>query len=249
MPKKLTQQEFIQKASTKHNNYYDYSLAKYKKATIKVDIICPKHGVFSQQPNNHLFGQGCVKCMGDRVRESRISNTEEFIKKAKKIHGNLYDYSLVKYKTGKDKVIIVCSKHGEFLQTPFAHSCPSMKQGCPYCKISKGEDEIEKYLIKNDIKYTREKKFNKCINPQTNKKLPFDFHLPEYNILIEYQGEQHYKKTNPFFEKRAGGLKGVQYRDKIKKEFCKFKKFTYIEIPYTEYSNIQNILNKKINKT
>lgn len=245
MPAKLTQEQFINRASIKHNNYYDYSLVNYVKANIKVKIICPKHGVFEQQPNNHLQGQRCIKCMGDNVRKARTSNVEDFIKKSKKIHGNKYDYSLVKYKTGKDKVIIICHTHGEFLQTPYAHSSPSMKQGCPYCNISKGEDEIEKYLIKNNIDYINQFTFNDCINPKTSRKLPFDFYLPKHNIIIEYHGEQHYKKTG-YFEKRCGGLKELQYRDKIKKDYCQNKNITFIEISYLEFSDIQNILKKKI---
>jgi hypothetical protein len=241
MPAKLTQEQFISKAKDKHNNYYDYSLVNYISATTKVQIICPKHGMFEQQPNNHLFGQRCIKCMGDNVREARISNTEDFINKAKKVHGNKYNYSLVKYKTGKDKVIIICPIHGEFLQIPFAHSSPSMKQGCPYCNISKGEDEIEKYLIKNNIEYISQYTFIDCINPKTSKKLPFDFYLPNNNILIEYQGEQHYKKTG-YFERKAGGLKGLQYRDSIKKQYCQDKGIRFIEISYKDFNNITKIL-------
>jgi hypothetical protein len=245
MPIKLTQEQFINKANIKHNNYYDYSLVSYINANTKVKIICPKHGEFEQQPSNHLFGQRCIKCMGDNVRKARISNTEDFIIKSIKIHGNKYDYSLVNYKTGKDKVIIICSKHGEFLQTPFAHSSPSMKQGCPYCNVSKGEDEVEKYLIKNSIEYKCQYSFLDCINPKTSKKLPFDFYLPECNILIEYQGEQHYKKTG-YFEKKAGGLKGLQYRDSIKKQYCQNKNIKFIEISYKDFNNIQQILKEKI---
>lgn len=241
MPAKLTQEQFINKAKDKHNNYYDYSLVNYINATTKVQIICPKHGIFEQQPSNHLFGQRCIKCMGDNVRNARISNTEDFIKKAKKVHGNKYDYSLVRYKTGKDKVIIICPTHGEFLQTPFAHSSPSMKQGCPYCNISKGEDEIEKYLIKNNIEYINQHVFVDCINPKTSKKLPFDFYLPKHNILIEYQGEQHYKKTG-HFERNAGGFEGVQYRDNIKKKYCQNKEIKFIEISYKDFNNIAKIL-------
>lgn len=245
MPAKLTQEQFINKANVKHNNYYDYSLVNYVKANIKVKIICPKHGIFEQQPNNHLFGQGCIGCMGDNVRNARISNNENFIKKSKKIHGEKYDYSLVNYKTGKDKVIIICYFHGEFLQTPFAHSSPSMRQGCPFCKISKGEDEIEKFLIKNNIEYIREYKFDNCINPKTNKKLPFDFYIPHLNIIIEFQGEQHYKEYKNHFN-AAGGLKGRQERDKIKREFSLLNNFTYIEISYKEFNQIETILNNKI---
>ena len=241
MPSKLTQQQFIDKATKIHNNFYDYSLVNYINSLTKIKIICPKHGEFEQQPNNHLMKQGCVKCMGDRVRNARISNKTNFIKKSKLIHGEKYDYSLVNYKTGKDKVIIICSIHGEFLQTPFAHSSPSMRQGCPFCKISKGEDEIEKFLIKNNIEYIREHKFNNCVNPKTNKHLPFDFFIPNKNIIIEYHGEQHYKEYKNYFQ-AAGGLKGRQYRDKIKLKFCNQNKITYIVISYKEFNNINHIL-------
>lgn len=245
MPRKLTTEEFILKADKKHNKYYDYSLVNYTKATTKVKIICPKHGEFKQQPNNHLFGQGCIKCMGDRVRKSRKFTKEQWVERFKKVHGDRYDYSLVKVGKGagtKYKVIILCKKHGEFLQRPQAHS---KGEGCPYCNISKGEDEIEKYLIKNNIHYIREYKFNKCFNPKTNKKLPFDFYLPHYNTLIEYQGEQHFTSTG-YFEKRAGGLKGLQYRDNIKRKFVFQENISYIEISYIEFNNINNILKEKL---
>jgi hypothetical protein len=245
MPTKLTPQQFLDKSNKKHNNFYNYSLSNYIGAIIKVKIICPKHGLFEQQPNNHMAGQGCIKCMGDRVRKARISDTEDFIKKSEDIHGKKYNYSLVNYKTGKDKVIIICLTHGEFLQTPFAHSSLSMKQGCPFCRISKGEDEIEKFLIKNNIKYIREYKFDTCINPKTNKKLPFDFYIPHLNMIVEYQGEQHYKEFKNHF-KAAGGLKGIQERDKIKKEFGILNNFIYIEISYKEFNQIKTILKNKI---
>jgi hypothetical protein len=245
MPAKLTQEQFIDRANNKHNNYYDYSLVNYVKAQTKVKIICPKHGEFKQQPNNHLFGQGCIWCMGDNVRSARKFTNDDWIINFKKTHGDRYDYTLVKTDAGSGtsyKVIIICPKHGEFIQRPQSHSKGT---GCPYCNISKGEDEIEKYLIKNNIEYIREYKFDKCFNPKTNKKLPFDFFLPKQNQIIEYQGEQHYKKTG-YFEKRAGGLEGLQYRDNIKKQYCIDNNIIYLEISYLDLNNIKNILNDKL---
>jgi formylmethanofuran dehydrogenase subunit E len=243
MPSKSTQEQFINKANLKHNNYYDYSLVKYISAKIKVKIICPKHGEFEQQPSNHLFGQRCIKCMGDNVRESIKIKINEWINRFRKIHGNKYDYSLVKEFKGNSinsNIIIICPKHGEFLQTPQNH----LKNNCPYCNISKGEDEIEKFLIKNKINYKREHKFKDCLNPKSNRLLPFDFYLPDYNLCIEYQGEQHFKITK-FFEKRAGGLEGLKYRDKIKKQYCLENNIGLLEILYTDFDKIKLILNEK----
>jgi hypothetical protein len=245
MPAKLTQEQFINKAKDKHNNYYDYSLVNYTNATTKVQIICPKHGIFEQQPNNHLFGQRCIKCMGDNVRKARKFSVENWIDIFKKTHNDRYDYSLVKKFNGSgmlNKVIIICPKHGEFLMRPQSHS---KGVNCPHCNISKGEDEIEKYLIKNKIKYTTQYTFIDCINPKTSKKLPFDFYLPNTNIIIEYQGEQHYKKTG-YFEKRAGGLEGLQYRDNLKREYCQNNGIKFIEISYKDFNNIKQILKEKI---
>lgn len=247
MPAKLTQEQFINKANIKHNNYYDYSLVNYINANTKVSIICHKHGEFKQQPNNHLFGQGCIKCMGDNVRNARKFTSEQWVQKFIKIHGNRYDYSLFKVGKGggtKYKSIIICQKHGEFLQRPQNHN---NGEGCPFCNISKGEDEVEKYLIKNNIEYIREYRLDECFNPKTNKKLPFDFYIPKNNLVIEYQGEQHFKEMGGYFESRNGGLEGRQERDNIKKRYCLDNNYNFLEISYIDFNNINEILNKHIN--
>lgn len=119
----LTTDEFIQKAKNKFGNKYDYSLVKYVASKIKVKIICPSCGVFEQQPTNHLIGYGCPKCSG------LYKTTEEFIKQARKIHGDKYDYSKTNYITSKFKVIITCPIHGDFIQSPTNH----LKGGCVKC--------------------------------------------------------------------------------------------------------------------
>jgi len=245
-PKKITNEKFIEKAKLKHGDKYDYSLVDYVNANTKVKIICPKHGIFSQQPNNHVFGQRCIWCMGDNVRKARKFNVEKWVEKFRTKHGDRYDYSKVEEFEGdgmENKIIITCSKHGDFLQRPQVHARGT---NCPYCNISKGEDEIEKYLILNKINYKREYKFNKCFNPKTNKKLPFDFYISEKNLVIEFQGEQHYKKMGKYFEQRAGGLKGRQIRDKIKKEFCKNNNINFLEISYKDINNVNKILKDKL---
>lgn len=123
--KKSSAEEFSLKASKIHNRKYDYSQVKYKNTDIKVRIICPDHGVFTQTPYHHLKGVGCPDCGG-----SKKLTTNEFIRDAKKIHGKKYDYSKVEYKNTEDKIIIICPIHGEFLQRPAHHK---NNEGCPEC--------------------------------------------------------------------------------------------------------------------
>ena len=128
---KLTNEEFIAKARKIHGDYYDYSKVNYINSKIKVCIICPIHGEFWQQANSHLNGEGCVKCSYIYRGKIQSISTDEFIKRAKEIHGDKYDYSKVNYISNNTKVCIVCPKHGEFWQTPSGHI--NSKQGCPKC--------------------------------------------------------------------------------------------------------------------
>jgi len=91
-------QKFIEKAKIIHGNRYDYSLVEYVHSRIKVNIICKEHGLFSQHIHTHLKGRGCFKC-GDRRKTK-----EEFIKSSILIHGDLYNYNLVKYINANTKV-------------------------------------------------------------------------------------------------------------------------------------------------
>ncbi len=118
---------FIDKAINVHGNKYDYSRTVYVNTRSKVEIVCPEHGSFLQRPEKHLKGIGCSVCASH-------SKTEAFITKARKVHGNKYDYSKVVYKDGKSKVIILCKKHGEFTQTPSVHLRGS---GCIKCTNSR----------------------------------------------------------------------------------------------------------------
>lgn len=131
--KKLNTDDFISKARNIHGNKYDYSKVEYINNRIKVEIICPKHGEFEQSPSHHLDGQDCRKCMKYKLRSKFQLTKEQFIEKAEEIHGNLYDYSQVEYVNAHNKVIIICSKHGKFIQEPNSHIHGN---GCPKCACS-----------------------------------------------------------------------------------------------------------------
>lgn len=137
MSKKLTTDEFIEKAVQVHNYKFDYSKSKYINSKTKIDIICLQHGVFKQVAAMHLTGQGCPKCNG------KSKTTEDIINEFNKIHGDRYNYLFVKYKGAYDKVKISCSIHGVFEQTPNDHLGG---HGCSKC--GKSENLTTKIFIK-----------------------------------------------------------------------------------------------------
>ena len=124
--KKLSREDFTQRAQNVHGKKYDYSKVKYVNGKTKVIIICKQHGSFSQIPTHHILRkQGCPKC-ANNIK----STVKEFTQKAKRVHGNKYKYSKVKYVNCKTKVNIICKKHGIFLQSPSDHLSG---RGCSEC--------------------------------------------------------------------------------------------------------------------
>lgn len=226
---RFTKEEFAEKSNIKHNNKYNYSLVEYKNAHVKVKIICKKHGIFEQSPMSHLKGNGCPNCS-----KNKKLTTEQFIEKSNGKHKNKYDYSLVEYKNNSTKIKIICKKHGIFEQIPFNHlrGC-----GCPKCdNYSEGEKIIEKILKNKNIVFITQKKFEDC---KFYKKLPFDFYLPDKNICIEFDGEQHFNKFR--FEKNNDKLNIRKKRDSIKNIYCQEKNIKLYRIKYNE--NLKQKLN------
>lgn len=133
--KRLTTDEFIDRAKCLHGDAYDYKNVLYVNMHTNVDIVCPIHGVFHQTPSNHLKGHGCLKCTKIANRRTPLS---DFIDRSDKIHNCKYDYSNVDYINNKTKVEIVCPLHGSFMQTPEKHlhgrGCPKCAPNCPDTK-------------------------------------------------------------------------------------------------------------------
>lgn len=102
------------------------------------------------------------------------------------------------------------------------------------CAKSKGEEKIIAALIQAQIPFITQKRFESCIFPETNRQLVFDFYLPEQNILIEYDGEQHFHEVR----NDRYGYEGIVARDNFKNQWCKENNILLIRIPYTEYKNI-----------
>jgi hypothetical protein len=223
MPAKITQEECINSFISKHGLKYDYSLVEYINRRTPVKIICPIHGIFEQTPETHKTGHHCPKCKG------RNKTLQEHLKEAKIVHNNRYDYSLInKYEDKKKfKYKIICPIHGIFEQTFYKHI--NEKQGCPKCQLSKGELKVEEILKENKIEYKRQFYFKDCRGDY--KPLKFDFYLPFFNMLIEYQGELHFRPRKDYpiekFERQK------RY-DQIKREYCIKKNIFLLEINYDE---------------
>ena len=244
-----TQNEFIADAKKIHGNKYDYSKVEYINMTTKVCIICPKHGEFWQTPKLHLNGYGCKKC------SNKFLDKDFFILKSCILHGDKYDYSKVHYINSKTKVCIICPEHGEFWQEPSSHL---NGRGCPLCKTSHLEREMKQFLDDNNINYIYQYHNKDIFGRQS-----LDFYLPEYNIAIECQGEQHYIAN--FFKSKGmeyaeRHLEYIQELDKKKNAIAKknnitilyylnkkFLKFIGEEISNC-YSNKNELLNRIIKK-
>ena len=137
MSKKLTSEEFIEKAKKVHGDKWIYDSVNYVNAITKVGIICKIHGIFYQTPNSHLNGHGCPMCCKTGVKLS----SDDFKRKAEIVHGNKWRYDKVEYVNEKTKVCITCPIHGDFWQTPDKHL---QGQGCPMCrgKIRKTNEQF-----------------------------------------------------------------------------------------------------------
>jgi len=136
----------------------------------------------------------------------------------------------------------ICSKCGESYKTRIDHRAGKSKTGCPFCKFSKGELEIKKYLKNFKIDYIPQYQFKDC---KHKKSLPFDFYLTKYNICLEYSGRQHFCPIDYFGGEKA--FNEQKRRDKIKEDYCKNNKIPLMIIPYWEFDNIENILIRELN--
>lgn len=246
--RKFTLNEFIEKANKKHNNRYDYSNFILINCHIKGFITCFIHGDFKQTPSEHLGGAGCWSCGG-----SKKLTTDEFLIKAKKVHGDKYDYTLTVYgKNTSDKVIIICKKHGLFPQTP---DCHLQGGGCSLCK-NKNEGIVWQFLTDNNIDFMYQYNVKLPINKRQSK---IDFYIISLNLFIEYNGDQHYEPvtfggSNLELAKKA--FKKRQIRDHQLRDYCKTNNINLLEIDgrtfkgkklekylYTYFFNILSMIN------
>ena len=152
MPRKVTTQEFINRAQEVWGDQYLYDKSIYVGNQKPIIITCRLHGDFICRPGNFLHKHGCPKCGRINTIEKQKLTKDEFIQKANQIHNNYYDYSKVDYINNKTLVTIICPKHGEFRQLPNSHLQGS---GCELCGKNKATSK-KSLGIKEFVERARE---------------------------------------------------------------------------------------------
>ena len=202
-----------------------------------IHYICPIHKNKEKQEISltHLKNKvaGCPYCFG------WYKNTIDFINEIKSIHP--YITIVGEYNGSESHIDCECMICGH-KWSPVARSLKN-GEGCPSCKMSKGEKRIKLFLDQNNISYIYQNKFDTC---RDKFPLPFDFYLPEYNLVVEYDGEQHFHPVDFANKGLLWAEKMFQqiiHHDNIKNEYCYTNGIKILRIPYFDFDNIEDILN------
>ena len=210
-------------------------IGQYTNAKIPIEHRCITHNIFwNAYPFAILRGGGCYKCGSEKITNRFKKTHEQYVRDLKNINSKIE--VLEEYIDSLTPILHKCLiDNYEWMARPanILHGT-----GCPKCSESKGEKSIRIWLEKNNIDYIHQHKYEDCkdIYP-----LPFDFYLPKYNTLIEYDGEQHFRPIEHF-----GGQEYFEYiqkHDAIKNEYCKNNGISLLRIPYYKYNNIEEELN------
>lgn len=218
-------EEFIKKSKSIWGDKYDYTFAKYVNSSTKIKLICNDCGnTIKQLPNNN-YKFDCYFCSHIKRANKKRKTLEEFIEKAKKVHGDKYDYSKTIYISDNSNITIICPMHGEFEQKANNHL---NKEGCPVCNSPKGELKIINYLNNKNINFELHKQFD---NLKDRSKLSYDFYIPSNNLLIEYNGIQHYINS---FRKPAHDFHRQLHHDWLKRKYARDNGINLLVIRYDE---------------
>lgn len=212
----------------------------YIDTKMDVHFICPKHGKQTMMLDNFVHGHKCKLCSYEK-RGDNLKHDVEYVRRViESSNGNILlnpdDYK----DTNTRNLIIKCSCGNEFV-TSFANYSRYNVNTCYSCSCKESSEErrIRKFLELNNIEFVQEKRFDNC---RDIKPLPFDFYLPKYNLIIEFDGYHHYHNNTLW-----GNKEYTQKHDEIKNQYCKSNNIDLLRIPYWEGSNVENIISAKLN--
>lgn len=212
-------------------------IGKYIKLTIKIECKCKQCGHnWFVTPNKLQQGEGCPNCAIVRTKKKLTLTNQEF---ASKISNSRDDIQIIGHYTGMKRPIqFKCKKCGKIQTAKKAEDLIRNYRGCSFCNPSKGERKIYKFLSDNRIEFETQKSFKGC---KDIRSLRFDFYLPEKNICIEYQGEQHYFPVafnGETHEEAEQNYIALKRRDQIKVDYCQRNNMGLIAIPFWDYEVI-----------
>lgn len=232
----MTSEEYIERL--KKDNPNVVALEDFKGVSQKIlhKYLSCGHEAYTT-PTLVLQGCGCNICVKKSVGKNFQKTHEEYIRRLKDI--NPYIIPLEEYIQAQTKIKHKCLIDGyEWYTTP---TSALSGHGCPICNLSHGEREISKYLDSQMIHYIPQYSYDGLIGIKGGL-LSYDFYISSYNLLIEYQGEQH---ELPIFGEQQ--LKVQQEHDRRKREYAKQHGFKLLEIWYYDYDNIEKILKDNLN--
>jgi hypothetical protein len=216
--KKLTKEEFIKKALVIHGKKYDYTESKYINSRTKLEIICKEHGNFLQTPHSHLSKNGCPKCGKISSSCTPTLTINNFVEKANTKHNSLYFYDKVEYKNSKTKIVILCSKHGEFLQEPRHHL---QGQGCPKCANQEKGYSKEDFIKQAKGKICTLYILN-CFNERENF---YKVGITKHSVKIRYSTIKRMPYTYTIVSKIYGSAKDICKLEELEKKRLKDYKY------------------------
>ncbi len=227
MPRKHTTAKIIESARKVHGDKYDYSKVVYRDIHTKICIICPEHGEFWQEPNNHISRKSiCPKCAQKLKADNLRMPAEEFVRKASLVHKGKYDYSKVEYHHTDDKVCIICPEHGEFWQVPHNHLHGF---GCPKCS-GKYVPSTEEFIAEAKARHGDNFDYSKTVYRGTSKKVC---------IICPTHGEFWQSPNNHLNQNgcpRCNGNYGIDKEYFIKKSTERFEgKYDYSKVEWKGY--------------
>lgn len=212
-------------------------IGEYVNSQAPILCRCAKGHEWMSRPNDLMQGKSCPKCAHNAKKTH-----QEFVDDLAKISNRIV--AIDQYIGSHNKIRFRCVIDGHIWMASPSNILRGY--GCPKCNQSKGEDRIERYLVSRCISFEQQYIFSDCISERA---LPFDFYIPIHNCAIEYDGEQHFKPVKfggISIEKAQNEFSKLQSRDAIKNDYCKEHDIKLIRIPYTEFDEIENILDKQL---
>ena len=206
------------------------------------NFYCTKHNMHFQKFYSTLLHceSGCCKCYTENIRNRFAMGADEFMRRLNIIHPELVLNG--EYVNNNTPIQVFCTKHNyTYFSTPA--TLLNRKTCCDKTRVYYKEEQVCKILEEQwGFKITRQKTFEDCVDKRC---LPFDIYLDDYNVLIEYQGEQHYmpvKYSSKTTKEAISKFEYTKHHDNIKRAYCKNNHIHLVEIPYWEFDNLDYFL-------